>query len=199
MRSLALLTAVLGSASVFAQQGNAPNPPPAATTVALPVTMPTEYNGDVRDLPQTFTTPEYYLLLNELEAPPNLKPQLPPRHGPQAPNSFPLAPMPAPSANFPGLGFSESVTGGQAGGGWPPDTNGDVGPTYYVQSVNTAIGIFAKATGTLSAAFTINNLWSASGTNTICLNKNDGDPIVLHDARNDRWILTDFAFNFSRR
>lgn len=105
--------------------------------------------------------------------------------------------MPAPTANFAGLGFSDSVIGGQAGGGWPPDTNGDIGPTYYIQSVNTAIGIFNKSTGVRATAFTINSLWNVSGTSTPCLSQNDGDPVVLHDARNDRWIITDFAFGFS--
>ncbi|MGA9334486.1 MAG: hypothetical protein WBV39_09425, partial [Rudaea sp.] len=165
--------------------------------MALPLTTPTRYDGDLRDLPQTYTPTDYYRMLNEFEAPPDRKqhPQAP--SSPQEPNSFPLAPMPTAGANFAGVGFSDTVNGGQAGGGWPPDTNGDVGPMYYIQSVNTAIGIFDKATGIRTAAFTINQLWSVSGTATPCLNLNDGDPIVLHDARNDRWILTDFAFAFS--
>ena len=48
------------------------------------------------------------------------------------------APAPAPDESFDGLDFSNW------GSGHPPDSNGDVGPTYYVQTINTAIGIFEK-------------------------------------------------------
>ncbi len=189
--------ALLACAPFASAQQNAPQPPPAATTVALPLAYPTEFNGDLRTLPQTYMPPQYYLLLNEFEEPPDRKP--PP--GPEAlrpqPNIEMLGPMPSTSANFAGLGFTTAVNGGQAGGGWPPDTNGDVGPTYYIQSVNTAMGVFDKSTGALVTSFTINQLWANSGTSTICLNQNRGDPVVLHDARNDRWIITDFAFGFS--
>ena len=189
-----LLSAVL-PAPAHAQQ--APTPPPAATTVALPVALPTQYDGDLRALPQTYTPPQYYRMLNEFEAPPSEKPPYIQPSAPLRPNSSPLAPMPASSANFAGIGFSDTVNGGQAGGGWPPDTNGDVGPTYYIQSVNTAIAVFNKTTGARVVGFTIDQLWSVSGTTTPCLNLNDGDPIVMHDARSDRWILTDFAFGFT--
>jgi len=46
-----------------------------------------------------------------------------------------------PSANFDGLDFANW------GAGHPPDTNGDVGPTYYIQTINSSIGIFARLTG----------------------------------------------------
>jgi len=171
----------------------------AARTFDLPPTLPGEYNGDVRHLPPVYV-PRRYLLLNEFEAPPHHKPVVdqaamaPQTNAPAAP----LAAMPAPSANFPGLAFSTPVSGGTAGGGWPPDTNGDVGPTVYVQSVNTAFGIFSKANGALLAAFTEDQLWSASGlpVSNPCNGSNDGDPVVLHDALHDRWLLTDFAFAF---
>lgn len=189
--------ALLACAPLASAQQNAPQPPPAATTVALPVTLPTEFDGDLRTLPQTYTPPQYYRLLNEFEGPPDRKP--PPTSGsqPTQPSVRMLAPMPSPSANFPGLNFTTTVNGGQAGGGWPPDTNGDIGPAYYIQSVNTAMGVFNKSTGALVTAFTINQFWANSGTSTVCLNQNDGDPVILHDARNDRWFITDFAFAFS--
>ncbi|MCE7951917.1 MAG: hypothetical protein DYH18_12540, partial [Xanthomonadales bacterium PRO7] len=188
----AAVLAVLSSAPAYSQQ--APQPPPAATTVALPLAYPTEFDGDLRTLPQTYTPPEYYLLLNEYEEPPNQKPPPGPEASRTPPSVEMSGPMPSTMANFAGLGFTTAVNGGQAGGGWPPDTNGDVGPTYYIQSVNTAMGVFDKSTGALAASFTINQLWSISGTPTICLNQNRGDPVVVHDPRSDRWIITDFAF-----
>jgi len=98
----------------------------------------------------------------------------------------PAAPSPAPSAVFSGLDFAS------AGNGWPPDTNGDVGPNHFVQSVNTSIGIFRKTTGEKLASFSFNTL--ITGTNTLCDNNNYGDPVVLYDTFAGRWVISDFAF-----
>jgi hypothetical protein len=78
------------------------------------------------------------------------------------------------------------------GVGWPPDTNGDVGPRYYIQTVNTSIGVFEKSTGTRVAAFTFDSFFD--GTGTPCDDNNQGDPVVIYDALDDRWIITDFAY-----
>ena len=63
-----------------------------------------------------------------------------------APNkpASPQAAAPPPDSSFDGLDFATW------GAGHPPDTNGDVGPTYYIQTVNTSIGIYDKSTGTAS-------------------------------------------------
>src|SRR5437764_1021977 len=53
----------------------------------------------------------------------------------------PRVPAPAPIANFEGLDFATW------GAGHPPDTNGDVGPEHYIQTVNTSIGIYRKVDG----------------------------------------------------
>ena len=100
----------------------------------------------------------------------------------------PLAAAPAPLASFKGLDLQNW------GAGWPPDTHGDVGPTHYIQAVNTSIGIFDKATGTRLAAFTFDNFFIAAGGSGACATLNYGDPIVLYDQVSGRWIITDFAF-----
>src|SRR5207248_2024947 len=64
------------------------------------------------------------------------------------------APAPAPGLTFDGLDFANW------GAGHPPDPNGDVGPTYYIQVVNTSIGVFEKATGVRVAAFTFDTFMS---------------------------------------
>ena len=101
---------------------------------------------------------------------------------------------PTPSASFEGIHFNESCLGGQCGDGHPPDTNGDVGPNYYIQTVNTAIGIYNKATGARVAGFTFNNFMSQGNFGNLCDTDNYGDPVVLYDTFADRWIITDFAF-----
>src|SRR4051794_16141551 len=100
----------------------------------------------------------------------------------------PSATSPTPSTSFPGLDH----TGW--GAGWPPDTNGDVGPTYYIQTVNTSIGIFDKSTGARVAATTFDGLFGQSPTGTPCDNSNQGDPVVVYDPIGDRWVIADFAW-----
>ncbi len=106
----------------------------------------------------------------------------------------PIRLIPTPIITFAGLDLNNW------GAGWPPDTNGDVGKTnvgspavgYYIQTVNTSIGIFNKATGELVAAFKFDDFFDGTGTD--CDNNNMGDPIVLYDRYLDRWIISDFAF-----
>ena len=100
----------------------------------------------------------------------------------------PTAVAPSPSASFPGLDLTNW------GGGYPPDTNGDVGPTYYIQSVNQSVGIYRKSDGVRVAAFGLNTFMSQGSFGNLCDSNNFGDPVVLYDSFEDRWIITDFAF-----
>ncbi len=100
-------------------------------------------------------------------------------------------PLPTPpvSQSFEGLGngqYGFSVTGA------PPDTNGTVGATQYVQWVNTSFAIFSKANGALIAGPTAGNtLWSGFGGG--CQTNNDGDPVVLYDKLAQRWVFSQFS------
>src|SRR5262245_36080878 len=101
-----------------------------------------------------------------------------------------IAPLsPIVSQSFEGLGQGQygcSVTGA------PPDTNGTVGATQYVQWVNTSFAIFNKTNGALIAGPTAGNtLWSGFGGG--CQTNNDGDPIVLYDKIAQRWIFSQFS------
>jgi hypothetical protein len=202
LHGLVLCLAIASACMAFAPDASAQQTPASveAETYAMPTVEPTEYNGDVRDLPQvTYKLPHYYHLWNEFEEPIRIKPVVAgsSQSGDISSQVVALAAMPAPSKNFAGIGFGDSVTGGQGGAGWPPDTNGDVGPTVYIQSVNDTFGIFDKSSGTRLAAFTEDSLWGTAGTGTPCHGNNEGDPVVLHDGLQDRWILTNFAFAFN--
>jgi len=80
------------------------------------------------------------------------------------------------------------------GAGSPPDTNGDVGPVYYIQTVNTSIGIYRKSDQAQVAVFTFNTFMSQGNFGNLCDTDNFGDPVVLYDTFEDRWVITDFAF-----
>jgi hypothetical protein len=76
--------------------------------------------------------------------------------------------------------------------GIPPDTNGAVGNTQYVQLVNTSFAVFDKATGAaVYGPVATNTLWSGFGGQ--CETNNDGDGIVLYDKAANRWVITQFA------
>jgi hypothetical protein len=78
----------------------------------------------------------------------------------------------------------------------PPDTNGVVGATQYVQWVNTEYAVFSKSTGALVAGpFQGNSIWAGFGGG--CQTNNDGDPIVQYDKIANRWIFTQFSFSTS--
>ena len=80
--------------------------------------------------------------------------------------------------------------------GDPPDTNGDVGPNHYVQTVNGGVAIWAKDGTLLMTPKYLNTLWAGYvGTNAgnACAKDNDGDPVVLYDQLADRWFLTQFS------
>jgi hypothetical protein len=119
---------------------------------------------------------------NTGNAPPELsRPSVAPRN----------APAPVTNMNFDGLDFANW------GAGHPPDTVGDVGTTYYIQSINSSIGVFRKSDGVRVAAFTLNTFMSQGSFGNLCDTNNFGDPVVLYDTFEDRWIITDFAFQLS--
>lgn len=74
----------------------------------------------------------------------------------------------------------------------PPDTNGAVGATQYVQWVNESFAVFNKSTGALVAGPTAGNtLWAGFGGG--CQTNNDGDPVVLYDKLAQRWVFSQFS------
>jgi hypothetical protein len=74
----------------------------------------------------------------------------------------------------------------------PPDTNGAVGATQYVQWVNADFAVFNKSNGALVAGPVAGNvLWSGFGGG--CELNNDGDPVVLYDKIASRWVMSQFS------
>jgi hypothetical protein len=84
---------------------------------------------------------------------------------------------------------------GQSAGPFvPPDTNGAVGSTQFVQIVNVTIAIYDKTNGSLELGPTdINSIWKGFGGP--CEAGNGGDPIVLFDQIAGRWLVSQLQFN----
>ena len=145
---------------------------------------------DLRKLPYRAPQKKERPELEEPEANPVVLPGGPSVSPGATPKSItvPSAPAPAPNITFDGL---DNATWGA---GHPPDTNGDVGPTYYIQTINSSIGVYRKSDGVRVAAFTFNTFMSQGAFGNLCDTDNFGDPVVLYDTFEDRWVLTDFAF-----
>jgi len=97
--------------------------------------------------------------------------------------------MPTPLFNFEGISNVNGVL--------PPDTDGDVGRSHYVQIVNLSLAVWdinSNPPTRLLGPISTNALWAGFGG--ICETNNDGDPIVLYDHLADRWMVSQFALNF---
>lgn len=106
--------------------------------------------------------------------------------------------MPSPSLSFGGQRFKANGPRRLV----PPDPNGDVGLTQYVQAVNLRFSVYDKTTGRRTAGPTaISSLFTSGGPSAgrLCSTHDDGDPVVVYDPLADRWVLSQFALNFTRR
>jgi hypothetical protein len=95
--------------------------------------------------------------------------------------------MPAPVQNFNGIPFP-GVNCNCA----PPDTNGEVGATQYVQIANEGYQVFDKTTGSsVLGPSGITTVWQGFGG--VCETAGDGDPVLLYDQFAGRWVISQFA------
>ncbi len=81
--------------------------------------------------------------------------------------------------NFDGVG---------AQGSWPPDTDGDVGLSHYMQVVNVRFAVYDKNGNKLLGPSNNSTIFNGLPHNT-----NDGDAILLYDENADRWLFSQFA------
>src|SRR5579863_5243904 len=77
----------------------------------------------------------------------------------------------------------------------PPDTQGAVGATQYVQWVNVEYNIYNKTTGAKVLGPVQGNAIWAGFNSEGCSSVNNGDPIVLYDKIAQRWFFSQPNFN----
>ncbi len=110
--------------------------------------------------------------------------------GPAGSFIAPSLAIPGPSENFEGVSNQDNfnIFGFRVN---PPDPVGDVGPNHYVEMINLVYAVYSKTgtlllgpvdTGTLWADFPIDDCTDPSG-----------DPIVVYDQLEDRWLLSQFT------
>jgi hypothetical protein len=104
--------------------------------------------------------------------------------------ALPAPTIPAPLANFEGLSNQDNFNtfGFRVN---PPDPNGEVGPNHYVEMINLVFGVYDKQGNLLLGPVDTGTLWSDFDVPD-CTDPS-GDPVVLYDQTEDRWILTQFT------
>jgi hypothetical protein len=191
---ISILLAVLAISSPFGTKSLAQG---ASNTGGSSVWVGASYHNDIspplREMPASSEAD----LRRGVDREANENPKVPYRHvdsfDPVVQNAFvygfgvrgPNIPLPIRTFDgipFPGVGCSCA----------PPDPNGAVGLTQYVQIVNEAYQVFDKATGnSVLGPNSISSIWSGFGG--VCQNNGSGDPVVLYDHLANRWLISQFA------
>ncbi|MBX3299567.1 MAG: carboxypeptidase regulatory-like domain-containing protein [Acidobacteria bacterium] len=108
-------------------------------------------------------------------------------------SEFALVPMPDPNLSFDGLSNYDNVAAYNLLI-MPPDMNGDVGPAHYVQTVNALWRVYYKSGTPATAPLKFSQLFAPLGT--ACSQRNDGLPNVLYDPLADRWLISQYCYDF---
>ena len=113
-------------------------------------------------------------------------------HDPVVQHHKGTGPLSAPIQNFDGicLPFGPPCAQPSSCNCLPPDTEGEVGGSQYVQAVNTDFAVYSKTGAVLRTSTPINELWA--NTNGECKIHNDGDPVVVYDQLARRWLISEF-------
>jgi hypothetical protein len=169
----------------------------AAGPAVMPLVGPVILNRDLRDLPYIAPNPE----VEEKRLTRYPHPEIP-SAAETNPSGFqrfesllkqiipPTPMMPGPILTFDGMNSAQSGCLCL-----PPDTDGDVGPNHYVQSVNSSIKIFDKSGNPLNGPNgTTYNSFFLTLAGTPCSGFNNGDGFVFYDHVANRWVVSDFAF-----
>ena len=105
-----------------------------------------------------------------------------------APSIFPLSPGATTGLSFNGISQLDVRAVNNNSSFIPPDTNGAIGTSQYLEVSNGAYAVFDKATGARQSLVSMTAFWQAAGQAG-----SSGDSRVLFDARSQKWIVESFA------
>ena len=196
--TLGINSSATGGGAIKLDKNPAERPPVTSQTApAIPYSGPPHdlrpvsavRSGKLRDMPpiDPETVAKHYYLE---PIPPKPPTQSGGPAGPLQTEAGPVTSAPTPTGvNFEGIGVGLA---GFSPSGNPPDVNGRVGATQYVQWNNTSFAVFNKTTGALEYGPAAGNtLFQALGG--VCASHNDGDPVVSYDILAGRWVLSQFV------
>src|SRR5215510_10839869 len=198
-----LLTAVLLVLAAAALLFLAASPPVVAQRTSRPQPLTPEFSGPVafdvspavRDLPRAATPlifpPDTIVEPRErgLEGPKAHRVKRYRTDGALQPFS-PAPSIPAPSLTFEGLSNLDNFNlfGFRIN---PPDPDGEVGRNHYVELINLVFAVYNKQGNRLTGPTKIGDLWTGFAIPD-CTDPS-GDPVVLYDKMEDRWLLSQFT------
>src|SRR5215472_6600751 len=107
-----------------------------------------------------------------------------------------LAAMPAAATVVAGIGpnFTASTLGVDSTA-LPPDCNGTVGPTNYVEFINGRYSVFDKTTAARVQTFTDLTFWSRAGVAISSPRWQVTDPRLIFDPLSQRWFAVQVDFD----
>src|SRR5262249_41387265 len=99
------------------------------------------------------------------------------------------------TASVLGVNGFDGMIASQAGGSRPPDSDGAVGPSSFIEEINTAIAIYDKSTGALLPGGTITNTFTFFSS--LSPVSSAGDPVVVYNELTGRFGVgaEDFSAN----
>src|SRR5438874_922057 len=102
----------------------------------------------------------------------------------------PAPTIPAPLLTFEGMSNQDNfnIFGFRVN---PPDPNGEVGPNNYVEMINLVFAAYDRAGNLLAGPIDTGSLWAGFAIPD-CTDPS-GDPVVLYDQLEDRWLLSQFT------
>ena len=182
--------AMMVPGAIFAQISSGGGPTVIKNPEVLPPSIPRIINVDLRDLPVARAW-QPGDAIKEIPRRRTRNTEIKEKPEPQ------IDPLLELQANA-GAGSFETVTAGLnfAGQGFtgvnPPDTVGDVGLNYYIQSINGSGGalyvVYNKADGSVAAGpFSMDSLGSGSCASGL------GDPVILYDQQAGKWFISEFS------
>jgi N-acetylneuraminic acid mutarotase len=90
-------------------------------------------------------------------------------------------------------GFQQNFEGvGNLNGVLPPDTQGAVGPSNYVQMINLSFAVYDKQGNLQYGPVPNTTLWQGFGGP--CETLNGGDPVTIYDEAANRWFMSQLSY-----
>jgi hypothetical protein len=76
----------------------------------------------------------------------------------------------------------------------PPDSNGAVGPSHFMEFINGAVSVYNKTDGQSVLGLADVDFWSQAGV-TVSSTSGISDPRVIYDPASQRWFASQVDFN----
>ncbi len=97
--------------------------------------------------------------------------------------------------NFTGISYGSSTTNSAS---LPPDSNGEIGPSDYVEFINGIFAVYNKTNGHRRSLKTDLDFWAGAGVGIDVSDGTSGvsDPRIIYDPASQRWFASQVDFDY---